>query len=236
VNAVLARLDALPADLTPLADAVRGLLEHPVGPSDDDVLRLGHRPWVAPENYAITLYPGLSADALVRYAGRFGFDVPAVYAAFLTAVNGAFVFGMSLAGMPASSPVVNRSHLQCHDLGTAATLWSGEYRKIPVGAFHFGGRQYSSRENVGYFVVGGRILSVRRSGKVMVEWGGLADFLRDEIPISAALDEHFYPPRGQVWLAAFTPRSTDRGGRRGSGGGGGRASPLRPRGRSPRPR
>ena len=79
-NAV-ARLDALPADLVPLADAARALLDQPAGPSADGVLRLGHRPWVAPESYAITLYPGLPADALARYAGRFGLDVPPVYAA-----------------------------------------------------------------------------------------------------------------------------------------------------------
>jgi hypothetical protein len=36
------------------------------------------------------LYPGLAADALARYAGRFGLAVPPVYAGFLAAVNGAF--------------------------------------------------------------------------------------------------------------------------------------------------
>jgi hypothetical protein len=197
VDAIRARLDALPAELAPLADAARGLLDQPCELGGDGTLRLGHRPWVAPENYAMTLYPGLHPDDLVRYAGRFGLDVPAAYGRFLAAVNGAFCFGMGLAGVPASMlgspPLLDRSRLQCHDLGTAATLWAGEYRKLPVGAFHFGGRHYSSRENVGYFMVGDRVLSVRKSGKVVAEWRGLTDFLRDELPASAALDAELYP-------------------------------------------
>lgn len=193
MNAIRARLDSLPAEFEPLADAARGLLAHPGELTIDGVLRLGHRPWVAGENYAITLYPGLPADALARFSGRLGLDVPPVYAAFPTAVNGAFCFGMSLAGVPGSSPLLDRSRLQCHDLGAAATLWAGEYRKLPAGAFHFGGRHYSARENVGYFVAGDRIVSVRNSGKVVGEWGGFADFLRDELPVSAALDGQLYP-------------------------------------------
>jgi hypothetical protein len=193
----VARLNALPADLAPLADAGRALLDQPASPAADGVLRLGHRPWVAPENYAITLYPGLPADALVRYAGRFGLDVPPVYAAFLAAVNGAFCYGMALAGVPASMlgtpPLLDRRSLQCHDLGSSVTLWSSEYRKLPAGAFGFGHRHYSFRENVGYFLVGGRILSIRKSGKLVGEWGGLTDFLRDELPASAALDAELHP-------------------------------------------
>lgn len=131
VEGAEARLSALPTDLTPLADAARTLLDQPAGPSADGVLRLGHRPWVAPENYTLTLYPGLPADALDRYAARFGLNVPPVYAAFLAAVNGAFCFGMSLAGVPASMigspPLLDRRTLQCHDLGSSATQWASEY-------------------------------------------------------------------------------------------------------------
>jgi hypothetical protein len=105
---------------------------------------------------------------------------------------------MSLAGVPASMlgspPLLDRTRLQCHDLGMAATSWASEYRKLPARAFGFGGRHYSYRENVGYFVAGDRILCVRKSGKVVGEWGGLADFLRDELRASAALDAELHPP------------------------------------------
>jgi hypothetical protein len=197
VEAARVFIDTLPADLAPLADAARALLDQPGDVSADGVVSLGHRPWVAPENYAITLYPGLTADALTRYAGRFGLEVPALYAGFLAAVNGAFCYGMSLAGVPPSMlgpiPLLDRSRLQCFNLGSAANSWATEYRKRPKGAFHFGSRHYSRRENVGYFVVGGRILSLRKTGKVVGEWGGLADFLRDELRATAALDEELHP-------------------------------------------
>jgi hypothetical protein len=197
MEAVRARLDGLPADLAPLAEVARTLPDHPAGPSEDGVLRLGHRPWVAPENYAITLYPGLSSDALTRYATQYGLVVPPTYARFLAAINGAFCFGMSLGGVPASMlgtpPLLDRRSLRCHDLATSATLWASEYRKLPAGAFGFGYRQFSHRENVGYFMADGHILSLRKSGKVVGEWSGMADFFRDELPASAALDAELHP-------------------------------------------
>lgn len=199
LEAARQRIDGIPADLAPLADAARDLIDRPGSLSPDGVLALGHRPWVAPKNYAMTLYPGLPAEALARYAERFGLEVPATYAEFLASVNGAFCFGISLAGVPpsmlGSPPLLDRTRLQCHDLGAAATLWASEYRKRPAGAFHFGGRHYSFRENVGYFMAGGRILSLRKSGEAVGEWGGMADFLRDELRASATLDVELHPQK-----------------------------------------
>lgn len=197
--AAAAWLDKLPANFAPLVEVARTLFDQPGDLSSDGVLRLGHRPWVAPENYAITLYPGLPADTLHRYAERFGLDIPPVYAGFVNAVNGAFCFGMSLAGVPASMlgtpPLLDRRRLQCHDLAMSANPWAKEYRKLPTGAFGFGHRHYSFRENVGYFIADGRILCIRKSGKVIGEWDGWTDFFRDELRLSAALDAELHPPR-----------------------------------------
>jgi hypothetical protein len=66
------------------------------------VALIGHRPWVAPQNYMFRLYPPVSSDARQRYKQIFGIDVPPVYTYFLFEVNGAFCFGMSLCGMPES--------------------------------------------------------------------------------------------------------------------------------------
>ncbi len=198
MDGAAARLNALPPELGPLAETGRALLHQPTGPFSGGVLRLGHRPWVAPENYALTLYPELPANALLSYSERFGLDVPPLYAGLLIALNGAFCFGMALAGVPASMlgtpPLLDRRTLQCHDLRSTARTWASGFRKLPAGAFGFGGRKYSERENIGYFILGDRILSIRRSGEVVGEWGGLADFLRDELPASAALDAELYPP------------------------------------------
>lgn len=192
-----ALLDRFPGEFATLADAARRLLDRPGHLSADGVLRLGHRPWIATENYAITLYPGLSEDMLERYCERFKLVVPAMYAEFLATTSGAFCYGMSLAGVPltmmGNPPLLDRSRLQCHDLATAARLWSTEYRKVPENAFHFGGRFFSHRENVGYFMVDGRILSKRKSGKVIGEWERFSDFFRDELPASEQLDGELRP-------------------------------------------
>lgn len=196
METVRSRLDGLPPQLGPLADCARGLLTTADTVSADGVIRIGHRPWVAPENYAITLYPGLPAEALDRYAGRFGLSVPPTYADFLGVVNGAYCYGMALAGVPlsmlGSHPLLDRTVLQCQDLGLTAGS-AAEYRKLPAEAVCIGWRHYSYRENVGHFVVGGRVLSIRKNGRVVGEWDGLAAFLAAEIGASRALDADLYP-------------------------------------------
>jgi hypothetical protein len=192
-------LEALSAELAPLATVALALLDKPGELSADGVLRLGHRPWVAPENYAITLYPGLPAESLGRYARQFELVVPEMYAAFLAEVNGAFCFGMGLAGVPrsmlGSPPLLDRSRLQCHDLGMTARSAQFEYRKLPAGAFCFGWRHFSHRENVSYFLADGRIISIRKSGKVVGKWDGISPFLQEELAESAAMGEKLHPKK-----------------------------------------
>jgi hypothetical protein len=197
MDAIRARLDAFPTNLAPLVEAARGLLGRPCALSSDGVMFLGHRPWVAPENYAITLYPGVTGDALRRYCERWGLSVPGPYSDFLAVVSGAFCFGMSLAGLPPSMlgepPLLDRSRLWCHDLASVATRWTAEYRRVSPDAFHFGYRHFSRRENIGYFFDGDRIVSIRKSGRVVGEWGGFSDFLRDELRASEQLDAELHP-------------------------------------------
>jgi hypothetical protein len=120
VEGTVARLDALPAHLAPL-----GRRPHFAQPASRPVRRwraatrppaVGRAAKLHPH-----LFPDLPADALARHAGPFGLNVPPVYAAFLAAANGAFCFGMSLAGVPASMlgspPLLDRHTRQCHDLG-----------------------------------------------------------------------------------------------------------------------
>jgi hypothetical protein len=146
---------------------------------------------VAELNYMLMMYPGIESDALDRYCRRFKIQVPEVYADFLRAVNGGFLFGMSLCGVPLSMlgnpPLLDRRSLQCHDLATAATLWIDEY-SVPEGFFHFGGRHFSFRANVGYYFDGAnRIVCVRGKKKVIGEWTSFSDFLKDELAASESL-------------------------------------------------
>jgi hypothetical protein len=199
MQTIAQRLDALPDFLAPLKDAASRYLKYPSVMGKDGVADIGHRPWVAALNYMLKLYPGIDAEALGRYSRGFGIQVPEVYANFLGAVNGGFFFGMSLCGVPLSMlgnpPLLDRRILQCHDLATAATRWISEYR-VPEGLFHFGGRHFSYRENVGYFFEGNtRVVSVRGKKKVIGEWSSFSEFLSEELEASEKLEEELHPAK-----------------------------------------
>lgn len=198
MQTIAQRLDALPGFLDPLQEAASRYLRYPSLIGKEGVLEIGHRPWVAELNYMLTIYPGIDTDALNRYCQRFGIQIPEAYAEFLRAVNGGFFFGMSLCGVPLSmlgTSLLDRSILQCHDLGTAATQWVYEYN-VPAGFFHFGGRKFSFRANVGYFFDGeNRIVCVRGQKKVIGEWTGFSDFLKDELKASEKLEEELRPAK-----------------------------------------
>jgi hypothetical protein len=199
MHTIAERLDALPEFLAPLKDAASRYLKYPSVVGKNGVMEIGHRPWVAELNYMFMMYPGIESDALDRYCRRFNIQVPGAYADFLRAVNGGFFFGMSLCGVPLSMlgnpPLLDRRSLQCHDLATAATLWIDEY-SVPKGFFHFGGRHFSFRANVGYFFNGAnRIVCVRGKKKVIGEWTSFSDFLKDELAASEKREEERHPAK-----------------------------------------
>jgi hypothetical protein len=199
MEAIIQRIGAYPAFLGPLQEAARRYLKYPSALADDGAIHIGHRPWVARRNYMLTLYPGLGRQALDRYQKTFHLEIPAIYADFLSVVNGAFCFGMSLCGVPPSMlgnpPLLDRAVLQCHDLATAATIWAREYR-VSASFFHFGSRHFSADENVGYFIDGKWIRSVSKKGKNQVkEWASFTEFLSDELQASEKLEEELHPSR-----------------------------------------
>ena len=199
MDTIAQRLDALPDFLAPLGAAARRYLQYPSVIGKDGVVEIGHRPWVAELNYMLMFYPGIERPALERYSRRFQIQVPEMYAEFLRAVNGGFLFGMSLCGVPlsmlGSPPLLDRRILQCHDLATAATQWIFEY-DVPDGYFHFGSRHFSYRANVGYFFDGeSRIVCVRGRKKVIREWTRFSDFMKDELEASERLEEELHPAK-----------------------------------------
>lgn len=198
MQTIAERLDGYPAFLAPLADAGRRYLKYPSVLTPDGIMDIGHRPWVAKLNYMLMLYPSLNDEALQQYSKRFNLQVPAPYAAVLRAVNGAFCFGMSLCGVPPSMlgnpPLLERRLLQCHDLAMAATMWAREYR-LPPGLFHFGSRDFSRTEKVGYFMDGQRIRGFRKTGEQVGEWGNFTEFLAEELRTSEQLEEQLHPSK-----------------------------------------
>jgi hypothetical protein len=142
------RLATLPDFLEPLRAAASRYSDKPSIASRDGTLHIGHRPWIAEQNYLIILYPPTPADTIDRYVDRLAIPITTQYVDFLRVIGGAFCFGMSLFGIPTSMRgglrLVDRSVLDCHDIGTAAQHWIHEYR-VPDGVFHFGNRHFSPR-------------------------------------------------------------------------------------------
>jgi hypothetical protein len=191
-TAIRARLDQLPAELAPLRDAGLRYLRYcsaiTVG---DTAVLVAHQPWVGPEAYLITLYPGVRKAWLPKYEKAAGLRIPAAMKRFLAATNGCEAFGLSIYGIPPSMMKVpgllDRSTRQCRDLGAANRNWKGEYPVDPAH-FHFGGRDYTDDELAGYFLDGGgRIHAVTQGGREVGTWSDLTAFLRDELAASEAI-------------------------------------------------
>ena len=199
MNSITQQLDAYSDALAPLREAASRYLKYPSVLAKDGVMNIGHRPWVAELNYMFMLYPGIESDALEQYSQRFRIEIPQMYAKVLAELNGAFCFGMSLCGVPRSMlgnpPLLDRTILRCHDLATAATRWVCEY-PVPMGCFHFGGRHFSSKANVGYFIDEDiRILCIKKNGEVVGRWTSFAEFLADELKASEELENKLHPWR-----------------------------------------
>jgi len=191
-------IDSLPADLGPLAAVCRRYLKYCSAIDVDQTILIAHQPWQAPLGYAIRLFAPAKQSWFPKYARMHGVKIPSTIQRFLLSLNGCFVFGLSLYGVPPTMvrtpPSLDRSTVQCHDIGAANRDWKYAYRSADDG-FHFGSRGYTDTENCGYFLVGGRILSMLRDGSVIGQWDNIRSFLTDEIAASEER-ECFNTPEG----------------------------------------
>lgn len=191
------KLAVIKGSLSPIHQAASRYLKEESDITENGVMQIARRPWVAPENYTFWLYPGIDDESLNRYCQTFQIEIPLLYRRFLKKLNGAYCFGMSFYGVPLSMlgypPMLNRSIVQCLDLGMAGTWWSREYRNSS-GRFHFGGRHFSYRENIGYFIEGKTtVLSLKKTGQVINQWKNFKDFLTDELKASERLEMKLHP-------------------------------------------
>ncbi len=191
------RLDSLPDELSALRRLGLQYLDRCCAIDTDDSVQLGHMPWVAPLAYAITLFPPAKRAWVNRFKGK----IPRPYQRLLAETNGLFAFGLSLYGlapsMHARPPRLNRSRLECHDLSLANSDWIKQY-DLEGDLFHFGGREYSETETLGYFMTGAdMICALRRNGEVVEEWETLSDFLADELAAAKQVMEAETP--GEWW-------------------------------------
>jgi hypothetical protein len=143
----------------------------------NDRLNILHRPWLAPMNWALMLYKGVSNTLIEAAERKIKKTIPDFYSHFLTHINGAFLYDISLFGLTAS---LTRSYLQSHDLITANVDWISEYEVDPT-FFYFGSYSYSDDENAGYFFGDRKIKSLLRNGQLINEWSDFSHFLDDEL-------------------------------------------------------
>jgi hypothetical protein len=174
----------LSADWEPMRDlAVR--LRVGGARESEECFALSHRPHVAPEAYALWLYPPISEAALARYQRIHQLVIPSPYLRLLRSLNGARAFELSLFGAPpsmaAEPPLLSRTGFSPFDLATANHHWKSEY-SVPDACFHFGVGPYSENENFGYFLDDrGNVFSSRRNGERVRVWASFSEFLVEEL-------------------------------------------------------
>ena len=149
-------------------------------------LEIYSQKWVAPLKYGIIIYEQTPNDHVKKFENDNNKRIPRIYKDFLLEINGCFIFDLSLFGLTPSiyeTGLLDRSKVQCFDLGTANRNWISEYN-VDEELFHFGSRSHSYDENIGYFIDDtGRIKSIRKNGQIIKEWTEFADFLKDEIAV-----------------------------------------------------
>ena len=158
---------------------------------------LSRRPKIGVEAYACVVFAGVAPDVMTRYEeiqrsiGNRDFEIPLSYRNVLHRLNGAWIFQVSLYGLPPSMcqkpPLLDRSSRQPLDLGTANQNWRKRY-STDLNHFHFGSGPHTFQENVAYFLDGdGRVFSLLPGAQQVSEWSSIQAFLSAEIPRAESL-------------------------------------------------
>lgn len=144
-----------------------------------------NQPEIAPQKYAIYIFNETPQKFFDRFQAENQIEIPSEYEKFLKELNGCFIFDFDLFGLTPSiyeKGTLDRTKVQCFDIGSANLHWKREYKNIDFNLFHFGGRAFSDEENIGYFMdLLGNIKSVRKNGEILNEWNNFSTFLKDEI-------------------------------------------------------
>ncbi len=188
-NEIIEHVSSFSKELTPLGDECRKYAKFCSSIHKEESWNIAHRPWIAPENYLITLFVPAKKSWFSKYKQLHNIDIPKVIQNVLIQTNGFFAFGMSFYGMPPtmlkSDPGLDRSRL---NIGTANRRWKLGYN-IDQSLFHFAARHYTDSENIGYFLdKNSNIYSFRKTGEQLGMWSDLSSFLASEIKASEELE------------------------------------------------
>ena len=183
INAFLKNLNS---DWNPVKEQVIKYFDIDSKIRNDGAAQIFKRPWIAPQNYGILIFPPVDKKLFHEFYKRTNKTIPRIYQNILIAVNGCLVYNFSLYGLPKSiytTGLLDRTILQQYDLTTANIDWVKEY-DIDQNLFHIGGRAYSYEENIGYFLDNDKIYSIRKSGEILNSWTDTKSFLQTEITIA----------------------------------------------------
>lgn len=185
---IIETLESIPAEYDSLKEHSFKYLNYCSIIDVDGKIQMGHRPWVAPYNFAITLFTPAKKSWFSKFKQIYGISIPTVYQKFLLISNGSYFYDLDLFGIIPSllkdDGVLDKSKLNCLDLGLANGHWIKEYN-VDDKFFHFGGRRYSYNENVGYFILkDGSIEVIRKCGGVISHYNTFPEFLEMELKIA----------------------------------------------------
>jgi len=187
---VRARCADLPSFLEALGDHVERYRTQGIVLDSLGTLSVGHQPWRAPLAYAFHLFSAADPSWVRGFEERHHIILPAPYREFLRSMNGCWAYSLALYGLApslqAGVPHLDRKRLQPLDLGHANTDWKLEYRGGNA-EFHFGGRNWSREEPVGYFMMPEDLVARRRDGTITGRWPDLGSLLAEELPHAEAL-------------------------------------------------
>ncbi|MDB5276156.1 MAG: hypothetical protein JWR61_1111 [Ferruginibacter sp.] len=170
-------IDAYPDEYLAIKKQAKKYVQNASNIDDNQGVNILHRPWVARLNWGLMIYKGADTKRIDEAEATISKTIPNFYKCFLTNINGCFLYDISMFGLIHS---LTRSFLQCHSLTTANNDWIKGFN-VDQSFFHFGGGYYSDKENTGYFYGQGKIMSIRKNGKLVNEWSSFSDFLNEEL-------------------------------------------------------
>ena len=133
-----------------------------------------HDPNVAPEYFAVEIWPGLPESEIERYASTWNVPLSSTHVDLLRQANGLRVGTLTIYGIPPSmllsAPLLDRRTRQPLDVGAANQSWRIGYpsaRRL----FHLGSVKYSFQENAGLFQSNdGPVIAVLKAGAIVGTW------------------------------------------------------------------
>ena len=171
-------------NLSPIKDQAVKYLDSDSTIDEEGSAIIFRRPWIAPQNFGLRIFPPTSINYFSIFKDKCGFDIPEIYVNILLKMNGCFIYDFNLFGLPNSiymEGFLNRKISQPLDLQTANIYWKNVFQ-VNSNFFYFGGRAYNFDENVGYFLdQENNILSYLKSRKLINSWQNFSEFLKEEI-------------------------------------------------------